>query len=164
MTRCPLPPAERGESAGSQIRGIHHVGITVADLNRSLAFYRDLLDLRVIEISDDEDVTAIVGMPGARARVADLDTGSGQVLELIEYNSADGSEQVLSWGTPGTSHLSFRVDDLRSALAHLAVAGVTPLGEPVKLSSGEVWTGSTVACLRDPDGFFVELIERGTDG
>jgi len=49
MTTCPLSPAERGESAGSWIRGIHHVGLTVADLNRSLAFCLATLETALIQ-------------------------------------------------------------------------------------------------------------------
>ena len=88
-----MSPAEQQEGRGvsvtreqrararRKVRGIHHVGITVADLDRSLSFYRDLLGMRLIGLSV-EAVGSIVGMPGASARIADLDAGGGQLLEL----------------------------------------------------------------------------------
>jgi lactoylglutathione lyase len=143
--------------AGWRASGIHHVGVTVAQLERSLAFYRDLLGFRVIAISDDEDIGAIVGVPGLHARIADLDAGNGQLLELAEYGLSTRAEP--GHETAGSCHLSFRVGDLRSALARLARAGVTPVGEPVLLQTGGVWRGCTVVYLRDPDQVTIELIE-----
>src|SRR5689334_1167130 len=71
------------------VTGIDHAGITVSSLERSLAFYRDLLGLRVIEISGEEDIGEIIGIEGARIRAADLDAGDGRIIELLEY--VDGS-------------------------------------------------------------------------
>lgn len=153
---------QHAESDSYQVRNIHHVGITVARLERSVAFYRDLLGMSVIGISDDEDVSAIVGLPGVRVRIADLDAGNRQLLELIEYGSA--TENASGPNTTGSCHLSLQVDDLRLTLSRLAAAGVTPVGEPTRLSAGGVWHGCTVVYLRDPDGVIVELIERGSDG
>jgi catechol 2,3-dioxygenase-like lactoylglutathione lyase family enzyme len=138
---------------------IHHVGVTVAQLERSLAFYRDLLGFRVIGISDDEDIGAIVGIPGARARIADLDAGNGQILELAEYDPASRGEPGRGPHTAGSCHLSFQVGNLRSALSHLAAAGVTPIGETVRLEGEGVWQGCTIVYLRDPDRVTIELIE-----
>jgi catechol 2,3-dioxygenase-like lactoylglutathione lyase family enzyme len=143
------------------VRRIHHVGITVGQLDRSLAFYRDLLGLDVIGLSDDEDVGAVVGLPGARARIADLDAGDGQIIELLEYGSAKGAVPVHGPDVAGTCHLSLQVGGLGSALSRLAGAGFRPMGEPAELSGGGVWQDCTAVYLRDPDGFIVELIEKG---
>jgi catechol 2,3-dioxygenase-like lactoylglutathione lyase family enzyme len=133
----------------------------VAQLERSLAFYRDLLGFRVIGISDLEDVSAIIGVPGARARMADLDAGNGQILELVEYDPASRSGPGPRRGpnTVGSCHLSFQVGDLRTALSRLVRAGVAPVGETVLLEGGGVWHGCTVVYLCDPDYVAVELIE-----
>lgn len=146
---------------GYAVRRIHHVGITVAQLDQSLVFYRDLLGLRVVGRCEDEDVGAIVGLPGARVRIADLDAGNGQILELLEYLSANGDGCAHGPDLAGTCHISLQVDDLSSALSRLAIAGFPPVGEPSKLAGGGVWQDCTAAYLRDPDGVFVELIERG---
>jgi catechol 2,3-dioxygenase-like lactoylglutathione lyase family enzyme len=143
------PPGGTVSDAYS-VRRIDHVGITVAQLDRSLAFYRDLLGMSVIGLSDDEDVGAIVGIPGASARIADLDAGNGQILELLEYVShADG--HLDGPDTVGSCHLSLQIGELGSALSRLASAGFRPIGEPADLSIGGAW-----------DGVILELIERGS--
>jgi catechol 2,3-dioxygenase-like lactoylglutathione lyase family enzyme len=158
-----VPPhrEQRAVPGDDNARRIHHVGITVAQLNRSLVFYRDLLGMAVIGRSEDEDVGAIVGLPGARVRAADLDAGNGQVVELLEYRSPNGDRGACGPDTVGTCHLSLQVADLRSALSRLASRGFMPVGQPAKLAGGGVWQDCTVVYVRDPDGVFVELIERG---
>jgi catechol 2,3-dioxygenase-like lactoylglutathione lyase family enzyme len=141
-----------------RVRRIHHVGVTVTELERSLAFYRDLLGFDVIGISEDEDIGAIVGVPGTHARIADLDAGNGQLLELTEFGRAATAEPARG-PSAGSCHLSFQVGDLRSALSRLARAGVTPVGEPVLLGGPGVWQGCTAVYLRDPDHVTIELIE-----
>jgi catechol 2,3-dioxygenase-like lactoylglutathione lyase family enzyme len=146
------------------VRRIHHFGITVAKLDRSLAFYRDLLGMTVLGISGDEEVGAIVGIPGARVRAADIDAGNGQVLELLEYASSTAEQHIHGPDMVGTCHLSFQVGDLASTLSRLGEAGFRPMGEIAALTEGGVWQDCTVVYLRDPDGVIVELVERGTDG
>jgi lactoylglutathione lyase len=145
-----------------RVRRIHHVGITVANLDRSLAFYRDLLGIRVIGLSDDEDVGAIVGKQVAGVRIADLDVGNDQILELLEYGSENGDVHSYGPDAVGGCHLSLQVGGLTSALLRLASAGFMPMGEPTTLSIGGVWEGCTVVYLRDPDGIILELVERDT--
>jgi catechol 2,3-dioxygenase-like lactoylglutathione lyase family enzyme len=152
------------QPADCGVRRIHHVGITVRQLDRSLAFYRDLLGLAVIGLSDDEDVAAIVGLPGARIRAADLDAGNGQLIELLEYRSGSRGGPALRPDTAGSCHLSLQVSGLRSALSRLASAGYPPLGDPARLSGAGPWQGCTAAYLRDPDGVLLELIEAGGGG
>lgn len=150
----------RAQPGGCGVRRIHHVGITVGQLERSLAFYRDLLGLKVIGLSGDEDVAAVVGLPGARVRAADLDAGNGQVIELLEYSLAHRGGNAPGPDAAGSCHFSLQVAELRPALSRLAAAGVTPLGEPAELSGGGVWQDCTAVYLRDPDGVIVELIEK----
>jgi catechol 2,3-dioxygenase-like lactoylglutathione lyase family enzyme len=149
------------------MRGIHHVGITVRELERSLAFYRDLLGAVVIGLSDDVDVAAVVGLPGARARIADLDIGGGQILELLEYRPtapADNARDANRPDTIGTCHVSLRVADLDQALARVARAGFAPIGEAVRLDEGGIWQDCVVVYLHDPDGVIVELLQQGSSG
>jgi catechol 2,3-dioxygenase-like lactoylglutathione lyase family enzyme len=145
------------------VHRIHHVGITVAELDRSLVFYRDLLGLGVLGLSEDEDIGAIVGLPGARARIADLDAGNGQIVELLEYASARRGDRPPGPDLAGSCHLSLQVGELAPALARLAEGGFLPVGPPVRLAGAGVWQGCTVVYLRDPDGFLVELLEPAAD-
>jgi catechol 2,3-dioxygenase-like lactoylglutathione lyase family enzyme len=141
--------------------GIHHVGISVADLERSLGFYRDLLGLAVVAVSEEEEVGSVAGIAGARARFADLDAGNGQLVELVQYSTGTRGDTQRP-NVTGSCHFSLRVEDLESVLATLAAAGTAPLGESATLSEG-VWDGCTVVYVRDPDGMLVELIEQRAD-
>jgi len=66
-------------------RRIDHVGVTVSDLERALAFYCGVLGLRLLGTTtlDDPGVAALLGLDRARVTIADLDSGDGRVVELI---------------------------------------------------------------------------------
>ena len=69
------------------VTGLHHASLTVADLDRSLHFYRDLLGVRAVREQVDaaaETFAAVSGEGAQHVRIADLDLGDGRVLELIE--------------------------------------------------------------------------------
>jgi lactoylglutathione lyase len=74
------------------------------------------------------------------------------VLELT-YNH-DGRSYEL--GT-GYGHIALAVDDLAQTLAELAEQGIEPEREPYRVREG----GSRICFVRDPDGYRIELIERG---
>ena len=140
--------------------GIDHVGVTVRSLDRSLAFYHDLLGLRIIEMSHEEDVSHVVGIPGATVNAADLDAGDGRIVELLEYIGTPGPDVAQSPNGVGCLHLALRVLDLVAVLQRLAEAGHFPAGTPTTVTGGIAWEGATVVYLRDPDGALVELIQR----
>ncbi|AKU09699.1 MULTISPECIES: VOC family protein [Haloferax] len=132
----------------------HHVGITVRDLDSTLEFYRDALDLPVVsrfEVAGDEFATA-VSVDGASARFAHLDGGDVRI-ELVEYDpvGADTDEPTLN--RPGATHLGLSVDDVDAAVAELPRDTET-LSEPQTTESG-----TRIAFVRDPEGNLVELLE-----
>lgn len=146
------------------VAGIDHVGITVRELERSLAFYRDLLGLRVIEISGAQDVGQIVGIPGARVKIADLDAGDGRVLELLEYVAGRGDDVPQRPNAAGCPHVALQVRDLPAVLERLARAGHDPDGAPITITGAIAFEGATVVYLRDPDGAVIELVQRPRPG
>lgn len=142
------------------VLGIDHVGVTVSSLERSLVFYRDLLGLRVIEISGEEDVSDIVGIRHACLKAADLDAADGRIFELLEYVSARGNDVQQQPNGAGCAHLALRVTDIRAVLQRLADAGHHPDGTPTVMTGAIAWEGATVVYLRDPDGAVIELVQR----
>ncbi len=142
------------------IKGVDHVGVTVADLDTSLAFYGGLLGLAVIEKGEVEDVGNFVGIPGARLRAIDVDLGDGRILELLQYTFPEGTVLRQEPYGIGCLHMAFRVDDIEQVLAKLAEAGYPPMGTPTTITGTIAWDGATVVYLRDPDGALVELIQR----
>ena len=140
----------------------NHVGLTVSDLGRSIAFYRDLLGFHVAY--ERGEVTAeymprLVGIPGARLKIAGLDI-PGLHLDLIEYIEPKGGPAHA--GPPsdvGNVHIGFTVDDLRVAYHQLSAAGVRFKSEPVSPTAGPNKGGWAVYFV-DPDGVTLEMIER----
>jgi catechol 2,3-dioxygenase-like lactoylglutathione lyase family enzyme len=143
------------------ITGIEHVGLSVADLERSLAFYRDLMGfelLRILECDPDGDLGTVVGMPRCRARVAHL-LLDGRMLELFEYAEPSGREQDedACQADHGWIHMGLTSTDVRGDFKRLREAGVAFLSDPVEFRPG-VW----IVYFKGPDGEVVEL--RQTPG
>ena len=67
--------------------GIDHTAIVVADTDRSLAFYRDQLGLRVAGTSENygPEQEALNNVPGAHLRITTLRAPKGPGIELLEY-------------------------------------------------------------------------------
>lgn len=131
---------------------VHHHGISVADIERSLAFYRDALGFEVIDryTLDDEGLSAAIGAD-ATGRFAQLDGGTARV-ELVEYDTGEPVPATAVYDT-GATHLGVEVADVDAAYEALP--------EGVEAVSGPQTTGSgtRICFLRDPDGTLVELLE-----
>src|ERR1700694_6093805 len=106
---------------------IHHVGITVSDLDRALGFYRDLLGLRVLADStlSEPEVADLLGLDSVQLRIADLDSGDGRGVELIQYLQPKGTRIDYASAYPATAPIAFTVDDLASVRDRLGRAGTT---------------------------------------
>lgn len=139
----------------------NHVGLTVSDLSRSVAFYRDRLGFEVKY--ERGEVTAeymprLVGVPGARLKIAGLDL-PGLHLDLLEYIAPRGAEVACPTYDVGNGHLGFTVDDIWAAYRRLSAAGVRFKSEPVAITQGPNKGGWAVYFV-DPDGITLEMIQR----
>ena len=139
----------------------NHVGLTVSDLARSIAFYRDLLGFNVGY--ERGEVTAeymprLVGIPGARLKIAGLDL-PGLHLDLIEYLAPKGAALAGPTSNVGNIHIGFTVDDLWTAYRSLSAAGVRFKSEPVSPTTGPNKGGWAIYFV-DPDGVTLEMIQR----
>ncbi|HEX8030709.1 MAG TPA: methylmalonyl-CoA epimerase [Vicinamibacterales bacterium] len=94
---------------------LDHVGIAVADLQASLAFFKDVLGLHV-ETSEE--------VASQRVRATFLNTGQS-TLEMLEATSPDSPiAKFVEKRGPGLHHVALRVDDIAAALAHLTSRGI----------------------------------------
>jgi diaminopimelate decarboxylase len=152
-----------GPASGHVARAIDHVSVTCASIDRSLRFYRDGLGMAVRErgIETDERIGAVVGLPGARLRFADLELGDGGLVELLEYESPAGRALAPQPNDAGAAHVALVVTDLDAALERLRAHGFQSRAAPVTLDDHDgAWKDVRIAYVPDPDGFVVELIER----
>jgi catechol 2,3-dioxygenase-like lactoylglutathione lyase family enzyme len=142
--------------------GLDHVSLTVADLDRSLAFYHNLLGIPILGRGEEtaSGGASISGLKGAHFLFADLDLGTGQILELLQYLRPKGTRRSRRVYDPGSGHVGLRVDDLRKVLSRARRSGFEPRAAPVVLEDPVWWRGATCVYLVDPDGVTVELVQR----
>jgi lactoylglutathione lyase len=149
------------ENLGRTVGSVH-TGLHVADLERSLRFYVDLLGLVVAgrRVVDAPYVGELVGYPGAELHQAFLEIpGSSHGLELIEYRNVDKSAIDPRNADPGTAHICLLVDDVGAVCTRLRAAGVELLSEPVIPTTGPN-VGRPAVYVKDPDGIRVELLQE----
>lgn len=142
------------------LRGLHHAGITVGDLERSLRFYRDLLGLEVAFMVERNDTTIgeIVGYAGARIQIAMCTIpGTTTRLELLHYLEPTGDPGDGETFRPPAGHICFTTDDIDGLAVRLRAAGFPPRSAaPVVIAAGPN-TGVKALYVRDPDGYTVEF-------
>ena len=144
------------------MKGLHHVGITVKDLDASIRFYHDVLGLEFSNEPspwfDGPDLGPAVGVPGAALRQVSLRLGE-TTLELLEYKSPP-SETIgpLRSNNFGASHVAFLVDDIHEAKAELEAKGIEFYSDVNVVDDG-VLAGWRWVYFQDPDGYPLELVE-----
>jgi lactoylglutathione lyase len=146
----------------------HHTGIQVADLERSIAFYRDILGFELIFRWNPqaEYIGVIVGYPDVDLHAAILRPPNSEVfLEILEYRNVDKTPVDTRTANPGTCHIAFFVDDCDALYEELKALGVDSVSAPVTPTIGPN-TGGRAVYMIDPDGIRVELIttKRTFDG
>ena len=142
----------------------HHTGFTVSSLERSIAFYRDLLGLELVFQWNPQApyLKELVGYPDVDMHAAVLRVpGSETFLELLEYRNIPRQAVDMANGNIGNGHIAFTVDDLETFHSRLASAGVKSVSPPVTPTIGPNKGGRAVYLI-DPDGFRVELIQTAT--
>jgi len=139
---------------------IRHFGIVVRNLERSLAFYRDLLGMEVSHRKEEKGpyLDTLLGVKNGEILTVKLSAGAGTtLLELIEFNSPrDSAPRRLEVNSVGPTHIALTVGDLGRLAAALKKTGTRFLSEPIASPDGKV---KLVFC-RDPDGNLVELVEE----
>lgn len=134
-----------------------HVGISVANLERSMAFYRDLLGMEVVEqvTFQGEQYEAILGLKGARGRIAILKSGT-LAVELFEFIEPipKPAEFARPVSDHGITHLAIEVDDIAALYTRLKSAGVRFHCPPLHFAAC-----ATATYARDPDGNVVEMMQ-----
>lgn len=130
----------------------NHIGLCVADRERSRRFYEGLLGFQFwwdLELPDEgtKKLLQLDGPIGVRATYLVRD---GLVLELLDYSKREvhaGPERVMD--QIGLTHMSLSVSDLAAALAMVEEFGGSVVQETIT---------EQFAMIRDPDGQLIELL------
>jgi catechol 2,3-dioxygenase-like lactoylglutathione lyase family enzyme len=133
----------------------NHVGLCVADCERSRRFYEGLLGFEFWwEIEPPDDRTAqLVQLPEPLGTHATYLVRDGFVLELIDFSERAvhaGPKRVMD--QVGLTHISFSVSDLSGVLKRVEEFGAVVVDGTVSEQS---------AMIRDPDGQLLELLSAG---
>ena len=124
---------------------ILHTMLRVGDLDRSLAFYSDVLGMRLLRRQDYPEGKFTLAFVGYQ------DEADGAVLELTHNWDTDRYELGTGFG-----HVALEVDD-----AYQACELVKERGGKVVREAGPMKHGTTViAFIEDPDGYKIEFIQR----
>jgi len=122
-----------------------HTMLRVGDLERSIAFYRDVLGMTLLRRHE---------YPDGRFTLAFLGYGPESEQAAIELTYNWGTEKY-DLGT-AYGHVALEVDDAARACAEIKQRGGTVVRE-----AGPMRHGSTViAFVQDPDGYKIELIQK----
>lgn len=123
----------------SYTKGLHHIALNVADIERSIDFYRRAFAMKLVR------------RWGESPKAAMLDIGDGAILEMFEKPEAAGAKGALI-------HIALRTDDLDAAFAHAIEAGATEQTSPrdVDVQAEEPYP-IRIAFVKGPDGEPVEL-------
>ena len=144
-----------------KVSGAHHTSYTVSDIERSKAFYCDLLGCELLWEREivEKYFRDIVAFPDSVVKAAELRIpGTDHMLELFEYVHPRGQKQDLNTNNPGNSHLAFIVDDLQAFYQELKAKGVKFKSEPIEVDYGDN-TGAWGVYVVDPDGISMELFQ-----
>ena len=140
----------------------HHVGITVADLDRAAAFWGELLG---VIPSATEDLAGpglgrLVGYPSVRMQRRWVAAPGGPTLELLRYLDRDEAPYQPGTAHPGNVHVCLSVPDVPAAHAHALACGATGVGDGwIEVPAGPN-AGARICYVRAPDGVTIELFEH----
>ena len=144
---------------------ICHVGLTVSDMDRSIAFYRDVLGLQFQGelLMEGPETEAMFGAKGCRARVAYLN-GSQEPgmppVELIQFLHRDPCRERGDIFTTSISELCFYTEDIEGMYRRLLDRGVECISPPQAFDFTASGFGRSKAFyFRDPDGIILEMME-----
>ena len=144
------------------ITGFFHAGITVKDMETSLAFYRDGLGLPIKfdRILDGPYLNVVLGLNHKRIRAAYLDIPGGGYVELLEYQEIERFDASSRPCDYGAGHLCFYVEGIDEIAERMFAKGYKARSEGcVDITSGPN-AGARSLYLKDPDRYYIELFQK----
>jgi catechol 2,3-dioxygenase-like lactoylglutathione lyase family enzyme len=128
---------------------IHHVAITVKNIEKSVSFYEKLGFKKVLHWKSEDKSVEIVNM-----KLGDF------FLEIFFFSPYKEIPHLYRdlWENLkiiGVKHFALKTEDIEKTLNHLKSAGIAE--ENTKINKGR--TGILYFFIKDPDGIFVEIVQ-----
>jgi catechol 2,3-dioxygenase-like lactoylglutathione lyase family enzyme len=121
------------------IVGVHHIGVSVPDLEKARAFYLDILgaveEVEPLSWSDNPFIDKVVGLEGSVARQFFCRLGNVQI-EVFEYSAPRQAPQDTKRGVNeyGYTHFALQVEDVAAVHERIVAAGL-PVHTPPDLAT-----------------------------
>lgn len=124
---------------------ILHTMLRVGDLQRSIQFYQDVLDMRLLRTSENPEYQYSLAFLGYD------DEDKASVLELTYNWGVDKYDLGNAYG-----HIAIGVDDIYATCEVVRKAGGNVTREPGPVKGGK----TVIAFVEDPNGYKIEFIEN----
>ncbi|MFC2033045.1 methylmalonyl-CoA epimerase [Chloroflexota bacterium] len=130
------------------LRGIHHVGIAVKNLDEATQNYKSALGVKVQSVHEVPD-------PGLRIAMLPVENS---IVELIQPTGTEGTiAEFIASNGEGVNHICFEVDDIKKELAALSAKGI-----PLRDKESRQGVVGKIAFLSPEgmNGVTIELVEK----
>ncbi len=145
------------------MKAVTHIGLTVSDMDRSIDFYKNILELEFVgEMKmKGKETDILFSDENLDVRVAYLKTKDGGAeIELIQFLNKEIDLDKASLFKTSISEICFEVKDIDKWYEKLISQGVECLSKPQYFDSTEYGFGKSKAIyFKDPDGIILELME-----
>jgi catechol 2,3-dioxygenase-like lactoylglutathione lyase family enzyme len=150
------------------VQGVHHIAVSVPDIDKARIFYIDLLG--AVEVgapmqwSENPFIDSIVGLSNSAARQFMCRLGNVHI-EVFEYTNPRSAPQDPNKGVHhfGYTHIALQVDDIRACYDRLVEAGIRvhapPRYETIEVGPDGRKTGYCATYCRDFFGNVFEIME-----
>lgn len=141
------------------ILSVNHTSFTVSDVEKTVAFYRDVLGATMLNISERPPGFAgrVTGIEGAHLKIAYVQLGNHQI-ELIQYLWPPGEKLDVRTMNVGSAHICFNVENIHAMVEEMRGKGVAFKSDPQEIPTGPNKSGYAVY-FTDPDGITLEFIQ-----
>lgn len=138
---------------------IHHVGVTVQDLETSLKWYRSVLEIEpdFVATGSGEELSRAVDCAGTELSFAFMRVGDTN-LELLQYHSPEGAHPTVQNCDVGAVHIAISTDNIDTDYVRLTERGAQFSSPPIRITEGPL-AGCAFVYFRDPDRVQLELFE-----
>ena len=143
------------------LKSFYHTGFVVRDLEKSVAFYTNILGMTMVMRMEREGefINQVLGFPNAHIKGAFMDRGEGHQLELIQYITPPSGPGGIERNDLGATHLAFFVEDLGRFYTEKSQQGLGFINPPAERRDDNGNLMRKIAYAQDPDGNWLEFIE-----
>ncbi len=143
------------------LKSFFHTGFVVKDLDKSVAFYTEVLGMRIAARVErkGEFANQLLGCADAHLKSELVDKGEGHQLELIQYINPPSGLGGIARNDLGAAHLAFFVEDIDKFYDETKARGLRFNNPPAALADDQGHVQRKALYAQDPDGNWLEFVE-----